>query len=594
MEQTNEAIVQPSGGARLKKGGKAPFLLLGALVVLLAAYLGLCAWAVRSPSVWRGAHVLGQDIGGLTEEEAARRVEAALPGLEIGLYLYDGALEAVPGQMPAAPDAVISLADLNAAIDVPALVRGAADAVRSGPFLTAGWRYFTSQDIYYGGGAGGEIQVDTTAAAQAARDAAAQLSWDARDTGFETGEDSLLIHLAKDGRAVSAPALQTQLERAYWDAELTLYVPYTVTAAQTLTAREIYEQVSGEVKNAGYDAATNTIIPERMGAEFDVTAAQAAMDGGAPGETVSIAAQIEYPRVTAKTLQSVLFRDVLGECRTHVGGTAARKSNVRLASSAFNNVVLNTGDVFSYNETVGQRTTAKGYQAAPAYVKGETVDEIGGGVCQPSSTLYLACLRANMEITERYAHRYVPAYIPWGMDATVSWGGPDYKFTNNTDYPVKIVTTYEGGYLTVRLLGTNEQGITSKMTNETLSTTPWETVYQEDATLPAGTEKVQTTPYTGYKVRTYRNLYDADGKLISSTYEATSDYKVRNKVILRGPAPVTEPETPVAGPVEIPAEPVSPVTPPTPGEAPDVAPEVPPEETPVIVIPENGGEPPAP
>ncbi|RAZ93300.1 hydrolase, partial [Klebsiella oxytoca] len=79
----------------------------------------------------------------------------------------------------------------------------------------------------------------------------------------------------------------------------------------------------------------------------------------------------------------------------------------------------------SYNETVGQRTTAKGYKPAPAYVKGETVDEIGGGVCQPSSTLYLACLRANLEITERYAHRYVPAYIGKGMDATVSWGGPD-------------------------------------------------------------------------------------------------------------------------------------------------------------------------
>ena len=62
-----------------------------------------------------------------------------------------------------------------------------------------------------------------------------------------------------------------------------------------------------------------------------------------------------------------------------------------------------------------------------------------------------ACLRANLEITERYAHRYVPAYIDWGMDATVSWGGPDYKFTNNTDYPIKIVTSYSGGYLTVKI-----------------------------------------------------------------------------------------------------------------------------------------------
>ena len=74
------------------------------------------------------------------------------------------------------------------------------------------------------------------------------------------------------------------------------------------------------------------------------------------------------------------------------------------------------------------------------------------------------------------------------------------------------------------------------MTNEQLSTTPYETVYEDDPTLAPGTEKVKTTPYTGYKYRTYRNVYDADGKLISSTYEATSDYKSRNKVILRGPA----------------------------------------------------------
>ena len=74
-------------------------------------------------------------------------------------------------------------------------------------------------------------------------------------------------------------------------------------------------------------------------------------------------------------LEDVLFRDVLGECRTHVSGTSARINNVKLSSAAFNGVVLNSGEVFSYNGTVGERTAAKGYQAAPAYVQGETVDE---------------------------------------------------------------------------------------------------------------------------------------------------------------------------------------------------------------------------
>ena len=278
----------------------------------------------------------------------------------------------------------------------------------------------------------------------------------------------------------------------------------------------------------------------------------------------------------------------MGEYTTNVSGTTARRNNVKLSASTINNYVMNTGDVFSYNGVVGQRTAANGYQPAPAYVKGETVDEIGGGICQTSSTLYLACLRGNLEITERYAHRYIPAYVPAGMDATVSWGGPDYKFTNNTDYPVKIVTSYANGKLTVKILGTNVDGSYGRMTNEQLSTTAWETVYQEDETIAPGTQSVKTTAYTGSKWRTYHHIYDANGKLIDSHYEATSDYKARNKVILVAPGelPGAEPSVPVVAPIPTPPDP-APVDPvpvdPVPADP------VPVEPTPADPVPEVPG-----
>lgn len=557
MVNTSEASTQ-TGGARLKKQRRWPLIAILSFILLLAgAYLGLCAFAIHSPTIWNGTYVLGQDLGGLTMAEAVQAVQRPLPDLEIGLYLHHTDTPDPSSEEPAAPDAVIPLESLHAKVDVPALIQGAVDArLRTTPFLLSGWRYLTNfQRVYYGAHPG-DIQVDPLSAAVAAQSVSRQLSWEAQDTSYEAQDDLLLVHMALDGRHVSTQDIQQQLEDGLWTADLSLHIPYTTSSAQPLSAQEIYNQVAGGVQNATYDAATNSILPERVGADFHVDSAQAAMDNAQPGDTVSIPAQIEYPAVTAEVLQAVLFRDVLGECRTHVSGSAARISNVKLSASACNNVILNSGDVFSYNTTVGERTAAKGYKAAPAYVKGETVDEIGGGVCQPSSTLYLACLRANLEITERYAHRYVPAYIPWGMDATVSWGGPDYKFTNNTNYPIKIVTSYANGYLTIQILGTNESGSTVKMTNETLSTTSWETVYEEDPTLPAGTEKVKTSPYTGHKVRTYRNVYDANGNLISSTYEATSDYKVRNKVILRGPAlPEADLNTPAAGSGNTPAEP---------------------------------------
>lgn len=592
---TNPEAQTASGGARLKKGSaKTPLIVLGVIVAVLAAgYLGLCAFALHHSTIWQETFVLGVNIGGMTEEEAAQAVSNALPDMQISLYLYPDGGD-LPDTAVQTPDAQIPLSDLDAQIDVTALVQGADAAQRSGSFFTAGWRYLAGHSMSYAGNPE-DIQVDTAAASAAAESTAAALTWEAQDTSYTVTEDSLEVTLAKDGRTVDAAALTEQLVQSAWNPELTLPVPYTTTAAATLTAQEIYDSVAGVVKNAGYDAATGAITPEQMGAEFDVTSAQTALDAAQPGETVSIPAQVEMPAVTAEELEEVLFRDVLGECRTHVSGTSARINNVKLSSAAFNGVVLNSGEVFSYNGTVGERTAAKGYQAAPAYVQGETVDEIGGGVCQPSSTLYLACLRANLEITERYAHRYVPAYIPWGMDATVSWGGPDYKFTNNTNYPIKIVTSYSGSYLTVKILGTNADGITAKITNETLSTTPWETVYEDDPTLPAGTEKVKTTPYTGYKVRTYRNLYDANGKLISSTYEATSDYKVRNKVTARGPA--LPEDTTTSGSTELPETPTTPETPQTPAtpetpqtpqtpsqpETPET-PEMP--DAPVVVVPD--------
>ena len=545
MEQAMKEAMAPK---RLKTGsGKKPLIITGIiLAVLVAAYIGLCAYAVNRPQIWSNTVVLGQDLSGQTVDEAAQTLEAALADMEIGIYLYPDSEEAPP-QRADTPDAVVPVADLGVDVDLRALAQDAyAFPLRGTSFFSAGWRFLTHSGVFYG--ASSSLSVDDTKTQRVADDLAQTLSQEPLDASYTLTEDSLQIQVPKDGRQVDSADLFQALSSPYWDVDLSLDISYQVLPAQTLTVQEIYDETSGEVKNATYDAATDSIVPEQMGADFDTSVAQAALDAAAPGDTITIPAQVELPTVTAEDLETLLFRDVLGQAQTKVGGTSARKSNVQLSAAAINEYVLNAGEVFSYNEAVGQRTAARGYKPAPAYVQGETVDEIGGGICQTSSTLYLACLRSNLEITERYAHRYIPSYIPAGMDATVSWGGPDYKFTNNTDYPIKIVTTYANSTLTVKILGTNIDGTYTKITNEYLSTTPYEVVYEDDPTLAPGTEKVKTTPYTGYKYKTYRHVYAADGTLISSEYEATSDYKSRNKVILRGPAlPDTSTTTPGTG-----------------------------------------------
>lgn len=567
MEQTTkEAIAQRNGGKRLSGGaGKKPLIIIGILVaVLAAAYLGLCAYAASLDVFFPNTTINGVDVAGMTVQQAGEELGSTLPQRTMAFYLPltdksgDGVTapegETLYDPEPAATVSCESLG-ITQDLDYTAYAQSVYDRSQGqSGFFQGGWSFLAH--LFHSQGAKGVyLEPDETVFRQKLSELAQTFSRPAQDTSYEVGQDSLTVTRELDGLAVTEADLEQPIREALSsEADGAVYVDAAILPAQALSAQDIHDAVAGSMKNAGYDAATDSITPEQAGAEFDVAEAQSLLDAASPGETVEIPADIQQPHVTAAELKDVLFRDVLGQCRTHVSGTSARINNVKLSAAACNGVVLNTGDVFSYNATTGQRTTAKGYQAAPAYVGGETVDEVGGGVCQTSSTIYYACLRANLEITERYAHRYVPAYIDWGMDATVSWGGPDYKFTNNTDYPIKIVATYSGGYLTVKILGTNVDGTYVKMTNEVLSKTNWETVYKDDETLPAGTEKVTTTPYTGYKVKSYRNVYSADGKLISSTYEATSDYKVRNKVISRGPALPEQPETPVTGPAETPVE----------------------------------------
>lgn len=609
MEQiTNEAVVETKGRKRLEGGlGKHPLaiaciVLAVVAVVLAGTYLGVCAYARSLDTFYPNCAINGVDVAGLTVREAQEKLAREMP--ERKIPLYDAAY---PGYTETGPrDELMSVTLAELGFDPAALTeencaggafdgwaRYCMDSQQAHGFFKMGSLYLKALT---GNNKGYDLGYELSGEAfdSALDTIAAQLSQEAVDAGYALEKDTIAITKGRDGRSVDRSALRQELKYAgsmpYGvEPSCGADVSFAVVPARVLTAQEIFSKVSGDVKNAGYDASTDSITPEHVGAEFDVDKAQKLLDGAAPGETVEIPAVIERPAVTAEQLKSVLFRDVLGECRTHVGGTAARKNNVKLSAATINGLVLNTGDVFSYNDSVGRRTAARGYQAAPAYVKGETVDEIGGGICQTSSTLYLACLRSNLEITERYAHRYVPAYITPGMDATVSWGGPDYKFTNNTDYPVKITTTYSGGYLTVKMLGTKTDDITVKMTNEHLSTTPFKEVVEEDPTLAPGTQEIKVTPYTGHKYKTYRNLYDGSGKLLSSAYEATSDYKARDKVILKGPAlPVPEPTAPTGGGADIPADPGTEL----PGEpvVPPAAPEAPvsrADDPPILVVPEE-------
>lgn len=122
-----------------------------------------------------------------------------------------------------------------------------------------------------------------------------------------------------------------------------------------------------------------------------------------------------------------------------------RVSNIRLAAKKINNYRLKPGDVFSFNDVVGKRDEENGFKVATIIVKGELDEDLGGGVCQLSSTLYNAAFEAGLEVVERHPHSRPISYLPSGRDAAVSYGYLDFKFKNNKDYTIKIKAWVEKG-----------------------------------------------------------------------------------------------------------------------------------------------------
>lgn len=119
-----------------------------------------------------------------------------------------------------------------------------------------------------------------------------------------------------------------------------------------------------------------------------------------------------------------------------------RNKNINLACTGLNGYIVKPGQEFSFNQVLGQRTEERGYDYAPAYLEGQVVEELGGGICQVSTTLYNAVFAAGLTTTYRKSHTYVPSYITPGLDATVSFYGPDYRFINNSSYTVGIKAQY--------------------------------------------------------------------------------------------------------------------------------------------------------
>lgn len=169
------------------------------------------------------------------------------------------------------------------------------------------------------------------------------------------------------------------------------------------------------------------------------------------GGTVELPLEVKESQYSPEEVPH-LSEVVLASYTTYFdSGVTGRAKNIELSAAAINNVILGVGDVFSYNEIVGPRTVETGYQKAMEIVNKELVEGIGGGVCQTSSTLFNAVDKVGVDYIEWHHHSISIGYVPAGRDATVSYGGLDFRFQNPHGVPLLIKAHVNGGSITVEV-----------------------------------------------------------------------------------------------------------------------------------------------
>ena len=250
-------------------------------------------------------------------------------------------------------------------------------------------------------------------------------------------------------------------------------------------------------------------------------------------EDIVIPVEDVMPIVTSNLLSRI--NGIIGEFSTSFKGSSKNRiENIKLSANAISNKLVLPGEEFSYNKATGPRTAESGYRAANVIIGGELTPDIGGGVCQTSTTLYNALLRADLTIVERHNHSIPVGYVPIGQDAAVAYGYLDLKFKNNFDFPVFIYSKVVGDRVYVYIYGDkNSKDYTIKVSSQIVETIQPKTQTIIDPSLEPGESIVIQKGRTGYKVVTYKSKVK-DGKVISKEQISTDHYRKKDYIYKTG------------------------------------------------------------
>ena len=479
---------------------------------------------INNNNILNGVKIEGIDVSGLSREEAKAKIETVYNAKkEEDIILKYNDFETT-----------ISQDILETNYDLDKAVNEAISLGKDGNIIT------NNYNILFALLGKKNIKVDMSINEEQIKDEIENIQTNIPGTIIEPDyyveNDKLIITPGQEGIKISVDNLINRIKNTLKTASSNqqyIEIPMDNVWPDKIDIEKIHDEIYKEVQDAYLTENPITIHPEVEGVDFDIEEAKKILENDS--EQYEIPLKITKPNVTMEKIGAEAFPNKISFYSTRYdGGDVNRSTNLELACEKINDVIVLPGETFSYNKTLGERSKAAGYKTAKVYENGEVVDGIGGGICQISSTLYNAVLKANLEIVERRNHQFITSYVEEGRDATVAYGVTDFKFKNSRKYAIKIKASASNGVATIEIFGIKEDvEYQISFDTKTISTIPYTVKYIDDNTLKTGTEVVKQKGANGIVTETYL-IKSLNGQVVSNTLLSKDTYSAMQRIVLRG------------------------------------------------------------
>ncbi len=484
---------------------------------------------MNNEKILKGISILGIDISDLTVEEAKTKINNAIEERfkdeNNNLILKIGENETS-----------VTANTFNAKFDIDNAVIEADNIGRNGNILTNNYSILFTK--LFKKEIKPRLYLDDSLLSDTIKDINSKMKDAIVDNSYYIEKNNLIIVKGKAGYIIKTEELKEKIYEQISNIHTnyqTIEIPVEYKEPEPINLQKIHEEIYKEPQDAYVQKNPTVVHPEVNGVDFKISVEEAEKLLKEDKEEYTIPLKITKPKKTINNLGEEAFPDLLATFSTRFDGSNYnRNTNIKLAAKKVNGTVILPGEKFSFNTIVGSRTIEAGFKEGTAYVGGKVVPDVGGGVCQVSSTIYNTALLANMQIVERSNHMFTTGYVAASRDATVYYGSLDFVFKNSRKYPIKMVASANGGVCKVSIYGIKEEKeyeviIQSKITSYINPTT----IYKEDPTLEEGKEIVEQTAITGCRSEGYKIL-KLNGKIVSQTLLSKDTYKSRNKIVRRG------------------------------------------------------------